>query len=229
MISSNPPQSDPTILKASPQAAEAGQIDLADLAQPAKTETGAEAAPDNPYATEDQASTQCFEAHGSAANSVCFEEPETQAVTEPEPQTRPRDSEVQQALFTEKGEAAGHDPGVQALLDYVREQENKNIQALLDMLQQSLDRAHEQMEENKRHFYAKVLPQMQQLEQSLQNDQANQAAGDQQLQTQRAQQTGKLVQALQNQLAQAGPAKDPLLQQISAELAVIQQRVAISP
>lgn len=75
-----------------------------------------------------------------------------------------------EALFKEKRPVM--DPAVMKLLDYVREMQDKNIQHMLDMMQQSLDRAREMMEKNEAYYYAETLPKLEALQDLVQQEQA---------------------------------------------------------
>lgn len=74
-----------------------------------------------------------------------------------------------QALFKEKRPVM--DPAVLKLLDYVREMQDKNIQHMLDMMQQSLDRAREMMEKNEEYYYSETLPKLEALQSLVQQEQ----------------------------------------------------------
>lgn len=173
----------------------------------------------------DQALTQTPAAHGSAANLVSFQSPAAEASTENLDETGQL---VQlQARFRELGPDASADPEVQALLEAVRQQEDQHIKALLQMMQESLDRAREMQEENKRHFYAETLPQLQALEASLQQEARQAEATLDSVQQRQDQAAGALVQALQNQLSQAPAGPDPVAQALRNRLNLIQQRLSL--
>lgn len=75
-----------------------------------------------------------------------------------------------EVLFKEKRPVM--DPAVMKLLDYVREMQDKNIQHMLDMMQQSLDRAREMMEKNEEYYYSETLPKLEALQDLVQQEQA---------------------------------------------------------
>lgn len=75
-----------------------------------------------------------------------------------------------ETLFKEKRPVM--DPAVMKLLDYVREMQDKNIQHMLDMMQQSLDRAREMMEKNEEYYYSETLPKLEALQDLVQQEQA---------------------------------------------------------
>ncbi|MBF2054779.1 MAG: hypothetical protein IGS03_15140 [Candidatus Sericytochromatia bacterium] len=175
--------------------------------------------------TADQAQTQTPAAHGSAANLLSFESPS------PETSTEPPDEAAQMAQLQtrvrELGPEASSDPDVQALLEAVRQQEDQHIKALLQMMQESLDRAREMQEENKRYFYAETLPKMQALEASLQQESQQAEAALNSVHQRQDQTAGALVQALQNQLSQAPPGPDPVAQALRTRLNLIAQRLSL--
>lgn len=86
---------------------------------------------------------------------------------EPEPRTPSPQMQQLQSRFDRDGVDAMNDPGVQALLQHVRDSEQKNFKSLIDMLQKSLDRARDQMEVNKKEYMQKTLPKIKQAEQEL--------------------------------------------------------------
>lgn len=87
--------------------------------------------------------------------------------SEPEqPRTSPQMQQLNNRLDRD-GLNALDDPGVQALLRQVRENEDKNFKSLIDMLQKSLDRAREQQEQNKKDYNQRVLPKLKQAEKEL--------------------------------------------------------------
>ncbi len=191
----------------------------------------------------DQAEAQAPKRHDSEANSVQFGEPvesspeqPTEPAAEESSATQSSSSHSAQAsegnersssqhleslqnAFREQGESVYSDPAVLKLLDYVREQEDKNVQQMLDMLQQSLDRAREMMEQNKEDFYKKTLPQMQKAEQAIQEMQLNQESLQTQQLEQASSQITAAIQSAQTQLAQAPPGDSPQLAKAQSELA----------
>lgn len=172
----------------------------------------------------DQAQTQTPAAHGSAANLVSFD---TAAAGPASPSDTEEALAQLQARFSAQGPEASADPEVQALLEAVRQQEDQHIKALLQMMQDSLDRAREMQEENKRHFYAQTLPQLQALEASLKQEQQQAEASLNSIQQRQNQAAGALVQALQNQLSQAPQGPDPVADGLRARLNLIQQRLSL--
>lgn len=239
----SPPPSDPILpptLESTVKNAERSQT-------PALTEQNTPSGTANPLSQGDQTTAQTPASHNSEANRVHFDEPAAssdaqQVSSSPQEQAPPQTTtqapqahvqenpsakspassqqklEQLQAIFRKQGESAYADPAVLKLLDYVREQEDKNVKQMLDMLQQSLDRAHEMMEQNKEDFYKKTLPHMQKVEQAVQQMQNNQEA----LQTQQIQQANHQIasalQSAQTQLSQV-PIASPQLAQAQSELA----------
>lgn len=173
----------------------------------------------------DQAQTQSPAAHGSAANLVSFDTAATGTASSPS-DTEGAMAQLQ-ARFSAQGPEASADPEVQALLEAVRQQEDQHIKALLQMIQDSLDRAREMQEENKRHFYAQTLPQLQALEASLKQEQQQAEVSLNSTQQRQNQAAGALVQALQNQLSQAPQGPDPVADGLRARLNLIQQRLSL--
>lgn len=92
-------------------------------------------------------------------------QPESSSEPE-EPRTSPQMQQLNNRLDRD-GLNALDDPGVQALLRQVRENEDKNFKSLIDMLQKSLDRAREQQEQNKKDYNQRVVPQLKQAEKEL--------------------------------------------------------------
>lgn len=138
----------------------------------------------------DQATTAASSAerHDQPANQMSFGEPSSV------PQARSRSTSASrsfgggnalqelQSLFKDK--RAATDPAVLKLLDYIREMEDKNIQHMLDMMQQSLDRAHEMMKQNEKIYYTETLPKLEGIQELVAQEQANEVAVQEQQQTQ---------------------------------------------
>lgn len=95
-----------------------------------------------------------------------------------------------QSLFKDKRSVT--DPAVLKLLDYIRETEDKNIQHMLDMMQQSLDRAHEMMKKNEKVYYSETLPKLEAVKAFIAQQQTNEAAVKEQTQ---GQETAQVDQA----------------------------------
>lgn len=126
------------------------------------------------------------ERHEQPANQVSFGEPSANTSSEHKPSSRPVRSsnalQELQSLFKEK--RAATDPAVLKLLDYIREMQDKNIQHMLDMMQQSLDRAHEMMKKNEKIYYTETLPKLEGIQALVAQEQANELAIQEQEQTQ---------------------------------------------
>lgn len=164
--------------------------------------------------TSDQRQILVPPVHGSAANLLRF------AVTEPAAEFQNPSPELQQLqqLFQTEGST---DPALETLIAAVRQQEDQHIKALLQMMQESLDRAREMQEENKRHFYAKTLPQLQALERVLKQTQQQEESAVESMRQIHNNEVGQLLQALQHQLSQNSA--DPLVQALSSRLNLIRQ------
>jgi hypothetical protein len=192
------PYADPSA-NHSPETHSENQIGGAPSSQQAETPENNTANPEstsNPEAEQnayeqDQAITSpsAAEQHEQPANQVSFGEPSvSQESTGKKPVSRSgsgaRELQELQSLFKEK--RAVTDPAVLKLLDYIREMEDKNIQHMLDMMQQSLDRAHELMKKNEKIYYTETLPKLEGLQALVAQEQANEVAVQEQQQTQRS-------------------------------------------
>jgi hypothetical protein len=111
----------------------------------------------------------------TSAPAESSEAPQPAAESEQPQTTSPALQQLGQR-FDRDGVTALDDPGVLALLRHVRESEDKNFKSLIAMLQKSLDRAHEQMESNKKEYNQKTLPKLKQLEKELNEVKALEAA-----------------------------------------------------
>jgi hypothetical protein len=98
-------------------------------------------------------------------------------------------------------EKAEDTPSTQAVLDYVQEIEQKNIQSLLDGLDQSLERARKMLEENSKHYYAKVKPQIDALKKIVAEEKTHEIAQKSDEQRASKSQLAHLVGEIKNQLA----------------------------
>lgn len=116
------------------------------------------------------------------------------------------------------------DPAIQALLSKVREADEKNFKAMIDMLQKSLDRARETMERNMKDYYQKVLPQMQAVQNQIKQVSAAEESGRKQDMQAAADRIGNLGQQLQQALNQNPDFQsNPAAKNAVAALAALQQ------
>ncbi|MGV3525891.1 MAG: hypothetical protein ACO1RX_16830 [Candidatus Sericytochromatia bacterium] len=189
-------------------------------------------------------------AHGSEANVVHFvgpgEEPQPSAPTgetapsAETPPTPPASQEMElqdwdsnhssetgglrQQRQDENNTSAWNDPGVQALLNYVRDVEDQTIQHMLDMIQQSLDRAAAQRKIDAEQYYNKELPQKQAKEAQARQQDALEEAGQRQAVAQNRDQFARLTQALQQAVNQYPEQRaNPAVQQVLSEIASLSQ------
>ncbi len=132
------------------------QMEHQDIGEPAPPVNNENTSPnEGPAPTENQANNQQPVNH------------QPESTNEPEqPRTSPQMQQLNNRLDRD-GLNALDDPGVQALLRQVRENEDKNFKSLIDMLQKSLDRAREQQEQNKKDYNQRVLPKLKQAEKEL--------------------------------------------------------------
>lgn len=120
------------------------------------------------------------ERHSQPANQVNFGEsvsPSSPAALTSPPASRQSGANALQelqSLFKDKRSVT--DPAVLKLLDYIREMEDKNVQHMLDMMQQSLDRAHEMMKKNEKVYYTETLPKLEGIKALIAQEQSNEAA-----------------------------------------------------
>lgn len=126
----------------------------------------------------DQASTgPLTERHQQPANQVRFGEstdaasPTSSSIQSASRSSSDRSLQELQSLFKEKRSVT--DPAVLKLLDYIREMEDKNIQHMLDMMQESLDRAHEMMKKNEKIYYTETLPKLEGVKALIAQEQSN--------------------------------------------------------
>lgn len=161
--------------------------DTAVPAAGAETPETAENAENTPAYTPDEATTSPpAESHEQPANQVNFGDvpPESSATASSErPPSAARQEPLHQLqrLFKEKRPVA--DPAVMKLLEYVREMQDKNVQHMLDMMQESLDRAREMMEKNQEIYYSETLPKLESIQALIQQEQGREAAAQTQIQT----------------------------------------------
>lgn len=138
----------------------------------------------------DQNETQAPQDHESPANLVEFGIPETQ-----EQQSETIEPLTLQSWSEEESVYA--DPAVAKLMEFVRDLEDKNFQQMMDMMQQSLDRAREMMQQAQEHWNKVELPKKQAGEEALrQIDSAKAATADLAAQEANAQQQSQQLEAL---------------------------------
>lgn len=94
------------------------------------------------------------------------------------------------------------DPAIQALLQKIREADGKNFKAMIDMIQKSLDRAHEMLEKNNKEYYQKTLPQLQAVQNQLKQMAIAQEGGQQADAKAAANRIGDLSHKIQQALTQ---------------------------
>ncbi|HEY9843272.1 MAG TPA: hypothetical protein V6D23_22570 [Candidatus Obscuribacterales bacterium] len=116
------------------------------------------------------------------------------------------------------------DPAILDIISKIRDAEFKNVKAMLDMIQQSLDRAKQLMERNMQDYYQKVLPQKQAIEAQVKQAKSNETCGNNKQVQAAAHQIGNLAQQLQQALAQNPQfSANPAAKNVLAALAVAQQ------
>ncbi len=162
------------------KAAEPAQANAA-VTAPGGQENAETASPSGAYGQDESLHrAEASPSHEAPANQVQFDKSKgaSDATVEGSPASSGRVStgnkvdplQQLEALFKEKRPVM--DPAVMKLLDYVREMQDKNIQHMLDMMQQSLDRAREMMEKNEAYYYAETLPKLEALQDLVQQEQA---------------------------------------------------------
>ncbi|PIQ26732.1 hypothetical protein COW36_00750 [bacterium (Candidatus Blackallbacteria) CG17_big_fil_post_rev_8_21_14_2_50_48_46] len=109
-------------------------------------------------------------AHQSPPNQVSFD---TQPSDPPAPQ-EPHETQNQGADW--ESTISGNTQDIEKIQEFIHEIENKNIQSLLDGLQESLDRARKQMEDSMRHYYEKERPRLDSMKEKLNEAKATEAA-----------------------------------------------------
>jgi len=120
--------------------------------------------------TGDQDKTQSVESHEAPANTMFFEKEKTDASNENAP------AEALTLQNWDDDESIYADPAVAKLLEFVQDLEDKNFDAMMDMMQQSLDRAREMMEQAQERWVNVELPKKQAMESSLQEMDVAQSA-----------------------------------------------------
>lgn len=175
-------------------------------------------APNTAPASESEAPSE------TPANSPSSQEMQLQDWDSENPPTAGELQSLQQRL-DEKGNSAWNDPGVQALLNYVRDVEDQTIKHMLDMIQQSLDRAAAQRKIDAEQYYKKELPQKQAKEAQARQQDALEEAGQRQAVSQNRHQFARLTQALQQAVNQHPEQRDnPAVQQVLSEIASLSQQ-----
>jgi hypothetical protein len=112
-----------------------------------------------------------------------------------------------------RGQLDGNDPQVAEILAVVRDAEQQNIQTLLDAMDRSLEYARKMMEANQRHYYEKILPQVQHLKADIQETSALEQSDQQNALRRFQSQLGTVMAELQQSEAQGtlgNPAVDAL-------------------
>lgn len=112
-----------------------------------------------------------------------------------------------------RGQLDGKDPQIAEILAVVRDAEQQNIQTLLDAMDRSLEYARKMMEANQRHYYEKVLPQVQNIKADIQATSALEQSNQQNVLRRFQSQLGTVIAELQQSEAQGtlvNPAVDAL-------------------
>lgn len=104
-----------------------------------------------------------------------------------------------------RGQLDGNDPAVADILAVVRDAEQQNIQALLDAMDRSLEYARKMMEANQRHYYEKILPQVQNLKAEIQETSALEQSNQHNALRRFQSQLGTVIAELQQSEAQGNP------------------------
>lgn len=146
-------------------------------------------------------------------------------------QQQARDNERTNQSLMEEGNAGSRaeaqekmSPADAEILLKIHEMDHQLIKEMLDMIQRSLDRARQMMEQNMQDYYQKVQPQQQAIEKQLNTARALEAAGDQAAAQAQVRQLGDLSQQLQEALSRNPDFHaNPAAQQILANLSTIQQ------
>lgn len=127
---------------------------------PAETH-GSEETPDETPNTPGEASSETSEAAETESSPESSQESQN---------NRQFDDSMENILaMMRDNELSSNDPQVMlALQEMIREMEDRNIKTMLDMIQQSLDRAAEMREQRERDYLQKELPQQQALEAQIQ-------------------------------------------------------------
>lgn len=149
----------------------------------------------------DSVETQSTPSHQAPANSVNFVAPE-----ESGSETAPTPAQLVLQDWDSK-ESQYADPAVQKLQEFVRDLDQQNFKAMMDMMQKSLDNARKMMEQAQEHWVHEELPKKQALEKSLKQIDATKAAlqedaSQQASQRNQVQQLESLAQHLQTQVQQ---------------------------
>jgi hypothetical protein len=104
-----------------------------------------------------------------------------------------------------RGQLDGNDPAVAEILAVVRDAEQQNIQTLLDAMDRSLEYARKMMEANQRHYYEKILPQVQHLKADIQETSALEQSNQHNALRRFQSQLGTVIAELQQSEAQGNP------------------------
>ena len=115
-------------------------------------------------------------------------------------------------------------PDAQKILEYIHETENQNIKTLLEGLQKSLDHAHKIQQENMRHYYEKVKPQMEQLKQALQETLIQEKSAQVENMQQNLSQLESLIQQMRAALPEASLAQQHAVARVLNKLNEVDAR-----